>query len=192
TRAVMWVGTLAIAGIPLFSGFFSKDEILAGVFGRAEGGLIGTSTFLGIPGSAWMYFVYGLMLVTAFITAVYMTRLMRYTFHGPTRVPEAARPHLRDTPWIMTGPLVVLAILSAVGGWLNLPSILALGPTHVLDHWLNPVVGESTLMLAGGSLPALAHNTEYLLVGLAVFVAVAGIAIAWWRLDPAKLVSKDV
>lgn len=191
TRAVMWVGTLAIAGIPLFSGFFSKDEILAGVFGRAEGGLIGTSTFLGIPGSAWMYFVYGLMLVTAFITAVYMTRLMRYTFHGPTRVPEAARAHLRDTPWIMTGPLVVLAVLSAIGGWLNLPSIIPLGPTHVLDHWLEPVVGPWTTMLAGGSLPALSHGTEYILVGLAVFVAVAGITVAWVSLDPAKLVSKD-
>src|SRR5690606_35792122 len=127
-----------------------------------------------------------------FITAIYMTRLMRYTFHGPTRVPEAARPHLRDTHWIMTGPLVVLAVLSAVGGWLNLPSIAPLGPTHLLDHWLEPVVGQATLILAGASAPVLKHSTECVIVGLAACVAVTGIALAWWRLDPATLVGQDV
>src|SRR5690606_29736618 len=113
-----------------------------------------------------------------------MARMMRYTFHGPTRLPEAARAHIHDAPWIMTGPLVVLAVLSAFGGWLNLPSILPLGPTHLLDHWLEPVVGRATLILAGGESPVIPHATEYALVGLAVLVAVAGIALACIRLDP--------
>ncbi len=190
TRGLMWIGTLAIAGIPLFSGFFSKDEILAGVFARAGQGLIAENTFLGIPGSAIMYLVYGMAVVTALLTAVYMTRMMRYTFHGPTRLPAVAREHMHEAPWIMTGPLVVLAVLSVFGGWLNLPSIMPLGPTHVLDHWLEPVVGRATVMLGGGGVPSLEHSTEWVLVGIAIMVAVAGIAAAWFRLDPAKLVPK--
>ena len=61
-------------------------------------------------------------LLTAFLTAIYMTRMMLYTFHGPNRTGEAERAHLREAPWSMTGPLVVLGVLSAVGGWLNLPA----------------------------------------------------------------------
>src|SRR5690606_25320544 len=190
TRATMWVATLAISGIPLFSGFFSKDEILTGVFMRANQGLIAESTFLGISGSVFMYVVYGVSLLTAFLTAIYMTRLMRYTFHGPSRLPTSAREHMHEAPWIMTGPLVVLAVLSAVGGWLNLPSIMRLGPAHVLENWLEPVVGRATLMLGGGSMPAIEHSTEWMLVGIAIAVAVAGVAVAWIRLDPARLVPK--
>jgi NADH-quinone oxidoreductase subunit L len=186
----MWIATLAIAGVPLFSGFFSKDEILASVFGRADGSLLATTSFLGVPGSAWLYLIYGMGLVTALLTAIYMTRMMIYTFHGPNRTGgDMVRHHLHESGWIMAGPLVVLAVLSAVGGWLNLPALLPLGPTHALDHWLEPVVGETTRRIAAAS-PPIAHGTELFLVGAAVAVSAIGIAIAYALLKPARLVPK--
>src|SRR3712207_3223644 len=75
TWATMWVATLAIAGVPPFAGFFSKDEILANVFGRAQDSLLARTSLLGIPGSAWLYLFYALGLITALLTAVYMTRM---------------------------------------------------------------------------------------------------------------------
>jgi NADH-quinone oxidoreductase subunit L len=91
----------------------------------------------------------------------------------------------------MTGPLVVLGVLSAVGGWLNLPAILPMGPVQLLHHWLEPVVGEPTLHVTLGSEAHLSHATEYTLIGVAVAIALAGITIAFARLKPAALVSKS-
>ena len=187
---MMWIATLAIAGIPLFAGFFSKDEILGAVFDRAHGSQLSSATWMGIPGSAILYFVYALGLAAALLTAVYMTRMMLYTFHGPNRTGETERPHLREAPWIMTGPLVVLGLLSVVGGWLNLPELLPIGRAGVLDAWLEPVVGEATKRVAGGGSEHLLVSTEWLLIGLAVAIAAAGIAIAVTRLKPAGLVPK--
>src|SRR5213075_2197715 len=85
TFVLMWIATLAISGIPPLSGFFSKDEILGSVFARAHGSTLATATWLGIPGSTLLYIIYGVGLATAFLTAIYMTRLMLYTFHGPVR-----------------------------------------------------------------------------------------------------------
>src|ERR1043166_506012 len=90
----------------------------------------------------------------------------------------------------MTAPLVVLGVGSAVGGWLNLPDFLALGPIGVLDKWLDPVVGASALRITGGLAPEIAHGTELVLVGLAVAIAAAGIWIAVATLHPAALVPK--
>ena len=128
TWLLMWAATLAIAGIPPFSGFFSKDEILGSLFLRAGHSTLADAHWLGIPGSAIMYLAYVLGLAAAFMTAVYMTRMMLYTFHGPNRTGEKERGHLREAPWIMTGPLVVLGVLSVFGGWFNLPALLPLGP----------------------------------------------------------------
>ena len=87
----------------------------------------------------------------------------------------------------MTGPLVVLGVLAAFGGWLNLPEFAPLGRVGILDHWLEPVVGESTVAVgAAETSPGL----EYGLVALAVLIAVAGIATAVMVLKPAKLVPK--
>jgi NADH-quinone oxidoreductase subunit L len=188
TFVLMWIATLAIAGIPLFSGFFSKDEILASVFARANGSILAEASWLGIPGQAVLYAIYALALGAAFLTAIYMTRMMIYTFHGPNRTGEAERKHLREAPWIMTGPLVVLAALAALGGWLNLPHILPLGPTELLEHWLEPVVGGATQTITAGA-PALPPaNAEWMLVGAAVLVALLGIVIAYVRLKPERLV----
>jgi len=191
TFCLMWIATLAIAGIPLFSGFFSKDEILAAVFARTHGSTLAEASLLGIPGSTVLFIVYGLGLVSALMTAIYMTRMMLYTFHGPNRTGEAERPHLAEAPWVMTGPLVVLGILAAFGGWLNVPALLgAIGPVGGLEHWLEPVVGENALRTTLGEAAHLSHSTELVLVGTAIAIAVAGIAFAVWRLKPAALVAK--
>jgi NADH-quinone oxidoreductase subunit L len=189
TFVLMWIATLAIAGVPPFSGFFSKDGILGAVFARAQHGTLSEATWLGIPGSAVLYVLYALGLVTALLTAIYMTRMMLYTFHGPNRTGEAAQSHLHEAPWSMTGPLVVLGVLSAAGGWLNLPAALPLGPIGVLEKWLEPVVGGATTSIAG-TVGEEVTSTEYGLIGAAVAIALIGIIIAFSRLKPAALVPK--
>ena len=92
---LMLIATLAIAGIPPLSGFFSKDEILAGTFARGRE-------------APFFYVLWAMGTVAALLTAFYMFRLMLYTFHGPNRTGEKEREHLHEAPWVMTGPLVVL------------------------------------------------------------------------------------
>ena len=139
TWAVMGVATLAIAGIWPFAGFFSKDEIIwyAGAWAGAE-----SNPFGGLYTTYW-----ALALATALLTAFYMARLMVMTFHGANRTgPGASRLH--EAPRVMTVPLVVLAVLSVLGGWLNVPEALhqtVLGlfgavPAEGLHHWLAPVI----------------------------------------------------
>jgi NADH-quinone oxidoreductase subunit L len=189
TFILMWIATLAIAGIPLFAGFFSKDEILGAVFARTHESTLAQVTWLGIPGATLLYVIYAMGLASALLTAIYMTRMMLYTFHGPNRSGEKEHSHLAEAPWIMTGPLVILGVLSAFGGWLNLPDIIPLGPAGVLHHWLEPVVGSATTAVTG---PEAAHSitTELALIGAAVAIAVLGILIAVVRLKPARLVPK--
>src|SRR6185503_1992818 len=192
TWVLMWIATLAIAGIPPLSGFFSKDEILGAAFARAESSALADASLFGISGGTWLYLVYVLGVAAAFLTAIYMTRLMIYTFHGPNRTGESERSHLHEAPWVMTGPLVVLGVLSAFGGWLNLPEVITdiipLGPTATLEHWLEPVLGAPTVRVAQAATPRAASvTTEELLIGLAVLVAIAGIAFALFRLKPERL-----
>src|SRR5947207_8151606 len=124
TWVLMWIATLAIAGVPPLSGFFSKDEILGAAFAR--GALV--------PG--W-YVFWGMGLAAALLTAFYMTRLMLYTFHGPNRTGEREREQLHEAPPLMTAPLVVLGVLTLLGGALNIP--LLFGGGARLEHWLAPV-----------------------------------------------------
>jgi NADH-quinone oxidoreductase subunit L len=169
TAALMWIATLAIAGVPPLSGFFSKDEILAAAFAR------------GTVEPVW-YLFWGLGLAAALLTAFYMARLMLYTFHGPNRTGAEEQAHLHEAPWVMTGPLVLLAVLSAAGGLLNLPELWGGGAW--LHHWLEPVTQ------AGAALrPAvhLSHATEWALVAIAVAVAATGIVGAWRLLRPETL-----
>jgi len=170
TWALMWIATLAIAGIPPLSGFFSKDEILAAAFGR------GTAQPL------WLVF-WGLGLVAALLTAFYMTRLMLYTFHGPNRTGDHAREHLHEAPWIMTGPLLLLGVLSAAGGVINIPELYH--GNAWLHHWLEPVTARGAALLPQTHL---SHGTEWVLVGVAVAVALTGIVGAWRLLKPEALV----
>jgi NADH-quinone oxidoreductase subunit L len=193
TCVLMWIATLAISGVPPLAGFFSKDEILGSVFARAQGSTLASASWLGIPGNTLLYAIYVTGLITALMTAIYMTRMMLYTFHGPNRTGAQEESHLQEAPWVMTAPLVVLAILTVVGGWLNVPEVITdivpIGPTGILDHWLEPVVGAATARVSAGAslVPA---TTEEMLMGIAVVIAVAGIGYAIARLKPARLVPK--
>ena len=169
TTAVMWVATLAIAGVPPFSGFFSKDEILSRAFERGHE-----------AGIYYVYWVFGS--VAALLTAFYMTRLMLYTFHGPNRTGEQEREHLREAPWVMTAPLVVLALGAVGAGALNLPAIVPNGAW--LERFLDPVTRMSAFYLPEGQLGA---GTEWSLLLLATAVAAVGIFGAWSLLKPAAL-----
>jgi NADH-quinone oxidoreductase subunit L len=157
TYALMLIATLAIAGIPPFSGFFSKDEILAAAFARGAAEPI-------------YYVFYGMGIVAALLTAFYMARLMALTFLGANRTGERERTHLHEAPWIMTGPLVVLGVLSAIGGALNLPHLV--GGHAALERWLEPVM-EPGLRLSRLVMPS--GSTEYLLVGSAVAIGALGL-----------------
>jgi NADH-quinone oxidoreductase subunit L len=170
TTALMWIATLAIAGIPPFSGFFSKDEILTAAFAR------------GSTQPIWLVF-WVLGLSAALLTAFYMTRLMLYTFHGPNRTGEKEQTHLHEAPWIMTGPLVVLGLLSATGGFLNVPELYH--GAAWLHHWLEPVTQASAGLLPEAHLSS---GTEWALVAVAVVVAVTGMVGAWRLLKPEGLV----
>jgi NADH-quinone oxidoreductase subunit L len=158
---LMWIATLAIAGVPPFAGFFSKDEILAAAFARGAEQPI-------------YYLFYGLGLVAAFVTAVYMGRLMAMTFHGESRVGDAERSHLHDAPAIMTGPLVILALLTIGGGLINLPAFA--GGHEALDHWLEPVTSAATAL---HPITQLAHATENGLIGAAVAIGVLGLWVGF-------------
>ncbi|MEX1055851.1 MAG: NADH-quinone oxidoreductase subunit L, partial [Rhodothermales bacterium] len=112
TSWTYFVATLAIAGVPPLAGFFSKDEILFRAFER------------GYDGHMYAYFIWILGLITAFLTAFYMVRSYMLTFQGNERWPAADRIHPHESPSTMTIPLVILAVLSAVGGLLGIPAII--------------------------------------------------------------------
>ncbi len=170
TCTLMWIATLAIAGIPPFSGFFSKDEILGAAFAR------------GTAQPVW-YVFWALGLGAALLTAFYMTRMMLYTFHGPNRTGSREETQLHEAPAVMTGPLVVLGILSLVGGALNLPSLV--GGTAWLEHWLEPITAAGAALV---HLPVVASSTEWTLIGSAVAIAIVGIVMALRVLDLTALV----
>ncbi|HEY8105079.1 MAG TPA: NADH-quinone oxidoreductase subunit L [Gemmatimonadales bacterium] len=161
TCTLMWIATLAIAGIPPFAGFFSKDEILAAAFARGAEQPV-------------YYLFYGIGAAAAFLTAVYMARLMAMTFHGATRVGEAEQGHLHEPPVSMTGPLVLLALLSLTGGVINLPAFA--GGHEALEQWLEPVTHAATA-LRPLALPT--GTTEEILLGAAIAIGVLGLWIGY-------------
>ena len=170
TATLMWIATLAIAGIPPFAGFFSKDEILGAAFAEATARPI------------W-YAFWGMGITAALLTAFYMTRLMLYTFHGPNRTGDREREHLHEAPWVMTAPLLVLGLLTLLGGGLNFPPLF--GGGAVLEHWLEPVTTAADQLRPP---LAAAAGTEWGLVAAAVLVAALGMFAAFRLLKPAALV----
>ena len=157
---LMLIATLAISGIPPLSGFFSKDEILAAAFARGEDRPV-------------YYLFYAMGVVAALLTAFYMARLMVMTFLGGNRTGEKERSHLHEAPWIMTGPLVVLGVLSAIGGLINLPPYLGGG---ALEHWLEPVTAPAAAFYR---LHMPHGQTEFFLVGAAVLIGAAGLYLGY-------------
>ena len=146
TASTFIVGWLAIAGVPPFAGFWSKDEILAYAFDASPA-------------------LWAVGIVTAALTAFYMSRLVFMTFYGDARHGDDAHPH--ESPPLMTGPLVVLAAAAVVAGALNLPFTKDL---HFLGSWLEPSLfgNEAHLSLGGGA--------QWLLALLSMAGAAVGIA----------------
>ena len=159
TYWTMLTATLAIAGAPLFAGFFSKDAILLAAYEREAG----------------IHPLYLVGLITALLTATYMFRLIFLTFHGKQRYDEH-HVHVHESPWSMLAPLVILAVLSIFGGWFALPSFLG-GPDY-FANFLAPVFsaheGTSTLSEAA------AHSLEWTLAIVAVVTATVGLLVAYW------------
>ncbi len=150
------IGWLAIAGIPPFAGFWSKDEVLLYAF--AHNRLL------------WLIGV-----ITALLTAYYMTRQVIMVFFGEARWNDHAEengahgdhtPH--ESPWTMVAPLVVLAGLSIVGGALQLPFSKS---TKFLEHWLEPVIHDSEVSISG----TWAYSNKWLLLVVAILIAVSGV-----------------
>ncbi|HEX8426690.1 NADH-quinone oxidoreductase subunit L [Hymenobacter sp.] len=151
------IGCLAIAGIPPFSGFFSKDEILLHVYEHSK-------------------VLYAIGLFTAFLTAFYMFRLLFLTFFGEFRGTEEQKHHLHESPASMTLPLIILAILAAVGGFLNAPLVLGRG---YLADYLAPLFTYSQRLNPAAFNAEVDHATEYMLIGLSVGAGVLGIILAY-------------
>nr|WP_293840498.1 NADH-quinone oxidoreductase subunit L [uncultured Arsenicibacter sp.] len=146
------LGTIAIAGIPPFAGFFSKDEILAHVFLHNK-----ALWALGLVGSA--------------MTSFYMFRLLFLTFFGEFRGTQEQHHHLHESPATMTLPLIVLAVLSVIGGLLNLPG------GGWLTHFMEPLFAGSAQVNPEAFGHEIDHGTEYMLMGISTAVAI-GSAIA--------------
>ncbi len=165
TYLSMLIGTAAIAGVPLFSGFFSKDEILWQAFSSPYGG--------------WFYWVMGV--VVAGLTAFYMFRLILLAFHGEERfhppdrssegghAPGVAGHIPREPSLLVTGPLLLLALFSLAAGWIGLPAWT--GSTHQLEHFLAPVFSQQLQIEPGH------HSVSQEIVLMLVVIAVAGIGI---------------
>ncbi|MBC7399613.1 MAG: NADH-quinone oxidoreductase subunit L [Mucilaginibacter sp.] len=157
TFVTMLVGTIAIAGIPPFSGFFSKDEILAAAYAHSV-----------------TFYVIGV--ITAMLTSFYMFRMMYLTFWGKFRGTHEQEHHLHESPPSMTIPLIVLAILSAIGGMIGVPAVM--GGHHELGAYLAPVFEESRKILGEHEL---SHATEWALMATSVAGALAAMIYAYFK-----------
>jgi NADH-quinone oxidoreductase subunit L len=163
TYATFLVATLAIAGVPLLAGFFSKDAILAAVFDAH------------FPQAPWLSKVlWSAALFTAGLTAFYMFRLVSLAFHGTFRGTPEQEAHVHESPKSMTLPLVVLAFLSAVGGWIGIP-ILRGGDR--IGEFLAPVIPAVAGAHAAEHAPAV--TLEIALMAASVAVALIGLLLAY-------------
>lgn len=153
TFATMMIGTIAIAGLPPFSGFFSKDEILAHAYAHNK-------------------VLWAIGLLTAFLTAFYMFRMMFLTFSGKYRGTHHAEEKIHESPSTMTLPLIVLAVLAAIGGLINIPHVF--GGNEWLAHWLSGAgIAQHELDLD--------HTTEFALMGVSVLAALAATLYAYTK-----------
>jgi NADH-quinone oxidoreductase subunit L len=154
--------TLAIAGFPLLSGFFSKDEILWWAFASTRG--------------SWILWLAGA--VAAGMTAFYMFRLVSMTFFGEQKTDSRAKDHIPESPWTITLPLVVLAALAVIGGFVGVPEVL--GGHNAIHHYFEPVFGEAskTYRIAIKAAFAENHSLELLLMVGSVLIGLGGIGLA--------------
>lgn len=148
------IGTLAIAGIPPLSGMISKDEILTSVYAKNP-------------------LIWGVALFSAILTAIYMFRLLFLTFYGKFRGTEDQAHHLHESPKVMTVPLVILAVLSVIGGFINLPHFIGHGNFQKLAQWLEP------LYVYDIEHAAIPFGTEMILIAVTVLSVLAAIFIVY-------------
>jgi NADH-quinone oxidoreductase subunit L len=155
TYWTMLMGTIAISGIPPFAGFFSKDEILAAAFQHST--------------TMWVIGV-----ITAMLTSFYMFRMLYLTFYGKFRGTSEQEHHLHESPQTITIPLIILAVLSVIGGFINIPEVL--GGHHWLADFLAPVFAPSASVLEHKEATA---STEYLLMLASVAGALLALGYAY-------------
>jgi NADH-quinone oxidoreductase subunit L len=159
TYITFFIGVLAIAGIPPFAGFFSKDEILANAFKQSS--------------IAW-----GVAVLASVLTAFYMFRLLFLTFFGKARASEDAIHHIHESPKSMTIPLIVLAILSIAGGFMGVPELLS--GNNWIEGFLSPVFAQSHELTANAE-HHLSHTTEFALMGTIIAFTLVMIGLAYNR-----------
>ncbi|HYR10819.1 MAG TPA: NADH-quinone oxidoreductase subunit L [Longimicrobium sp.] len=200
TFITMAIATLAIAGVPPFAGFFSKDEIIGAAWLGADGHnpLAQGLRSVGIDPTPWMYAIGIVLTLTAFMTAFYMGRMMIYTFFGQFRGSETERQHLHQGDWTLTMPLIVLAILSTIGGLLNVEkavfdhvpvigplfNAMAIGGDAALHHWLHPVLAGSEDVMRNSVGEAAEPVHAAWPIFLAIAIGLAGLALAYVRVSP--------
>ncbi len=150
THITFLIGCLAISGIPVFAGFFSKDEIPAGLFAKNPA-------------------LWGIGILGSLMTAFYMFRLYFLTFHGKFRGTHEQEHHLHESPASMTVPLIILAVLSTIGGFIGLPVMLGEN-AHKLKAYFAPLFQTTNTLLeqAGVHAHHLSHATEWALMGASV------------------------
>ena len=156
THITFLLGCLAIAGMPPFSGFFSKDEILAVAFANNP-------------------VLWGIGVLGALMTAFYMFRLYAMTFLGKFRGTHDQEHHLHESPAAITIPLIILAILAVVGGWVGIPEVFIHGG-HRLEAFLEPIFAGSKAIAAQHEM---SHTTEYALMAVSVGGALVALLYAW-------------
>ncbi|MEY3591913.1 MAG: NADH-quinone oxidoreductase subunit [Bacteroidota bacterium] len=156
THFTFLIGTMAIAGIPFLSGFYSKDEILAQALHHNP-------------------VVYAILVIAVTLTAIYMFRLYFLTFHGAFRGGETLKSKVHESGLSMTLPLIILAMLSIFGGLLNLPGLFFHGAAHWFDHYLS----TGTFGLSEVHNAHLDFNTSIGLMAFASFIAIAVLVWAW-------------
>jgi NADH-quinone oxidoreductase subunit L len=166
TYVTFLIACLAIAGIPPFSGFFSKDEILSAAYAQSP-----LLYILGFGG--------------ALLTAFYMFRLLAMTFKGKFRGTEEQEHHLHESPATMTVPLIILAVLSAVGGFLGIPETFV-KDGNLIDKFLSPVFEHSRQYISVTELP---HQTELILL---IVSSVLVIIVSIWAYNKFKNYSSPV
>jgi len=169
TAITFLLGWVAISGIPPFSGFFSKDEILASAYEKGE------------------HLVFWLGLTGAMLTAFYMSRLVFLTFFGESRTPAPAREHLHESKYVMTVPLMILAFFAAIGGFVGIPEIL--GGHNWFGHFLSPALGEHH------SSDEVHGFSEGVLMSFSILAGLIGIGFAYAmymmrKIDPDKLAAE--
>lgn len=175
TYGTMFIAALASAGVPGFSGFFSKDAIIEAV------------NFANIPGAGFAYFC---VLTTVFVTALYTFRLIFMTFHGKPRMDHHTEEHLHESPWVVTVPLMILAIPTIAAGWF-------IGPMVFGDYFnaaIQVLPQHDAIEKLGAEFTGIGGMMLHALTTAPFWLSTAGIFTAWYlytvRTDiPAKIKS---